>query len=75
MALRFEKATDTNKHYNVNSKATMTHIRIVNSRRGFNLILPFNNMIDRTIPTQRRAAFVNNTQLGYMNKNRLSVKL
>ena len=74
MALRFEKATDTTKHYYANSKATVTHIRTVNSRKGFNFILPLNNLIDRKIPPQRRVAFVNNIQVGYKNKNRLSVK-
>ena len=53
----------------------MIHIGIVNNRKGFSFILPLNNMIDKTIPAQRRAAFVNNIQLGYMNKNRRSVKL
>ena len=58
-----------------NSRATIIHIGIVKNRNGFSFILPLKNRIERTIPTQRSAEFVNNTQLGYMNKNSWSVKL
>ena len=51
----------------------MPQIIIVKNRSKLSLILFLNNRNDRTIPTQRRAEFVNNTQLGYMNKNKFPV--